>query len=190
MLTRRFRAVLLAATWLVAGCGGAAPADPAASPRIDCTGLPATKCDEAVASVARSLPNEHPSLIEIRCLSDPCTASSGTMETTVTLADGRQLHANPSTWFDGNATGGGVAPPVAPDDPKLPVQPTCQGIPLASCRQVAGGSFESGHGAIVSILVRCTKNPCTSASGEGDTIVTYADGTQSTSGWGYANSGG
>lgn len=176
--------------WLVAGCGGAPPADPAATPRIDCTGLPPVRCDEAVASVARSLPNEHPVLIEARCISDPCNESSGTMETTVTLADGRQLRANPLTWYDGNATDGGAIPPAAPGDIPLAVQPTCQGIPLASCRQVAGGSFQSGHGDVVSILVRCTKNPCTSTSGEGDTLVTYADGTQSTSGWGYANSGG
>jgi hypothetical protein len=186
---RGFRVALLVVVWSVAGCGGAAPADSSATPRIDCTGLPAARCDEAVASVARSLPNEHPSRIEVRCISDPCTAASGAMDTTVTLADGRQLHANPLTWSDPSATGGGLVPP-APGDPSLPVQPTCQGIPLTNCRQVAGGSFQSGHGAIVSILVRCTKNPCTAASGEGDTLVTYADGTQSTSGWGYANSGG
>lgn len=192
MVTLRLCAVLLAATSLVVACGGAAPADPTATARIDCTGLPAVRCDEAVASVARSLPNDHPVRIEVRCISEPCTESSGAMETTVTMVDGRQLHANPLTWSDASATGGGAVPPGqpagGPGQVRLPVEPTCQGVPLATCRDM-GSNFESGHGAVVSILVRCTINPCTATAGQGDTVITYADGTQSTGGWGYSSGG-
>ena len=191
-------AAILLATWLAAACSGAAAVDPAASPVVACSGIPAAKCDEAVASVARSLPSSHPVRVEVTCGAPPCTEASGTMLTTVTLADGRQLTANPINWFDANASGGAQTPaPVGIPEPvpggrgvaPLRIAPICQGVPFTQCRDMAASFAEpdAGHGAVVAVTVHCTKNPCTETTGEGDVVITYADGTQTTGGWGYTS---
>jgi hypothetical protein len=190
VIARSIAAVLLVA-WLIAGCGaaGPAPSGPAPSPRITCVGVPPEKCAEAVASVARSLPNETPVAIDVTCVAGECTSASGAMDTAVTLAGGGQLHANPLTW-GGDGPGSGISKPPQAAPPiggPLPVEPECQGIPTAMCRQMAsnGLSSDASHGAVVKIVVRCTKVPCTDTSGEGDTVMTFADGTTQNSGWGY-----
>jgi hypothetical protein len=175
-------AVLLLAVALIDACGGSAPSGPAPSPRITCVGVPPEKCDEAVASVERSLPDETPEAIDVTCVSGGCTSTSGAMDTVVTLPGGRQLHANPLTW--GN--GGGQA--VPPGLPALPVVPVCLGVPDAMCRQNAGTDFAAAgiHGGVVKIVVSCSKKPCTDKTGEGDTVITFGDGTTQTMGWAYA----
>jgi hypothetical protein len=174
-------AVLLAVA-LLNGCGGSAPSGPAPSPRISCVGIPSEKCDEAVASVARSLPNETPEAIDVTCVSGGCTSSSGAMDTVVTLPGGRQLHSTPLTWGD---AGG---PPTPGGLPVLPVQPVCVGVSDVVCRQNIMSDFADAgaHGGVVRIVVSCSKNPCTEASGEGTTAITFADGTTETTGWAYA----
>jgi hypothetical protein len=195
----RIAAVFLA-TWLAAACSAAATVDPAATPVVACVGIPAPKCDEAVASVARSFPNEHPARVEVECQAPPCTDASGTMMTTVTTANGRRLVANPVSWFDPNASGGAQTPAPAGVPGPVPggrgvaplrINPTCQGVPFTQCRDMAASFAEpdAGHGAVVAVTVHCTKNPCTTTTGEGDVVITYADGTQTTGSWGYANGG-
>jgi hypothetical protein len=129
--------------------------------------------------------------IQVNCVSTPCSAASGTITTTVILADGRRLDTEPLSWFDPTATNDGnldTPPPGKPPPDGLPVEPICQGVALDMCRQMASGTGEDGHGVVVSILVRC-KAICTNQSGEGQTIWTFEDGSQSTSEWGYANAG-
>jgi len=174
-------AALFLAVALAAGCGASGPSGPAPSPRITCVGIPSDKCDEAVASVGRALPNEAPEAIDVSCVAAGCTAASGSMDTVVTLRGGRQLHANPLTWGDG---GGQQVPPGMP---ALPVAPICLGVPTESCQQNATVDFPDAavHGGVVKIVVRCTKNPCTGSSGEGDTVITFADGETRTVGWAF-----
>ena len=135
-----------------------------------------------MASVERSLPNEVPEAIDVSCVAAGCNDSSGSMDTVVTLRGGRQLRANPLTWGDG---GGQQLPPGMP---ALPVPPVCIGMPPGQCQQNAGGDFGDAavHGGVIKIVVTCKKNPCTDAAGEGDTVVTFADGTTQMHGWGYA----
>jgi hypothetical protein len=175
-------AAVLVAVALVTGCDAAAPSGPAPSPRITCVGVPSEKCDEAVASVERSLPNETPESIDVTCVSGGCTSTSGAMDTVVTLPGGRQLHSTPLTW------GGGGGAPGPAGLPALPVLPVCVGVPDAMCRQNAGGDVADAgiHGGVVKIVVTCSKNPCTDLTGEGDTVITFGDGTTQTIGWGYA----
>ncbi len=181
---------LLVVLGVIAGCAAAAPSGPTPSPRVTCVGIPAEKCDEAVASVMRSLLDAAPEAIDVTCVSGGCTSSAGSMDTVVTLAGGRQLHANPLTWGNG---GGPVFQPGVPGMPQLPVAPTCQGVPEEMCRQMAGSDFPDAglHGGVVKIVVSCTKVPCTAQKGEGTTVITFGDGTEdSSSGWGYENASG
>lgn len=190
------RRLAIVALVMVAGCGAPAPSGPPATPRITCVGIPADKCDEAVASVARSLPNSAPVSIEVSCVVGTCTTQSGAMDTVVTLADGSQLRSTTLSWTgsDVESPGGGApvspdaAPPaVVPPPANVPVEPICLGVPASMCRTMAETAFgEVRNEDVVRIVVRCAKPPCTDAHGTGDTVVTYSDGTISTSSWEYA----
>jgi streptogramin lyase len=176
------------AALVLTGCSGGPGANaPVGSPAITCNALPPEKCDEAVKSVARSLPNEHPVAIDISCVSGSCTLAVGQMDTVVTLAGGSQLRGSTLSWSDGSPIGE-KGFPVKPGIPPPVVAPICQGVPVDQCNQMATGMEDPTHGAVVQIVVRCTKPPCTEKSGEGDTVITYGDGTTSTSGWGYSGS--
>jgi hypothetical protein len=158
---------------------------------VSCTGVPAEKCEEAVASVARSLPNTHPAAIEVTCVSGTCTPESGAMDTIVTLADGSTLRSSTVPWGTGGIEPGGKpipGPPIAV--PELPVAPECLGVPLGKCQEMARSAvgIEDGQ-VIVQIVVRCTADACTDTQGEGETVVTMADGSTSKTGWGYASAG-
>lgn len=112
------------------------------------------------------------------------------MDTVVTLADGSQLRSNTLSWAEPDAGGdaGATEPPrPAPaEEPAIPVQPACQGVPPSMCETMAETAFgELPIDSVVSIVVRCTKPPCTDSAGAGDTTVSYADGTIRTSSWEY-----
>ena len=189
MRTTGPRRLVILAVVAIAGCVAPATSGPPGSPRVSCLGVPAEKCDEAVASVARSLPNTAPVSIEVSCVSGTCTPESGAMDTVVTLADGSQLRSSTNTWSNGQAPAN-VGPAPVPVPPPA-VEPVCQGVPASMCRTMAESTpaDDPGHGAVIQIVVRCTKPPCTDENGEGDTVTTFADGTTQTSGWGYAVGG-
>lgn len=188
----RTNAVRLAilAILAIAGCGAPAVSGPPASPRISCVGVPSDRCDEAVASVERSLPNTAPVAIDVTCVSGNCTPEAGAMDTVVTLADGSQLRSSTTSWSQAGAAapegGGKPSPELAPLF-NVPVEPQCQGVPVSMCRTMAETAFgEVSDQAVVAILVRCGEPPCTDDHGVGDTLVTYADGKSLTSSWEYA----
>jgi hypothetical protein len=191
---RRLIGFLILAIATLAACSappasGVAPA----SPKVSCTGVPAVKCDEAVASVARSLPNSAPVAIDVTCASGTCTAQNGAMDTVVTLPDGSQLRSSTLSWSepDTGSAGGGTtteAPRPAPiPEPVVPVQPACLGVPASMCATMAETAFgELPMESVIAIVVRCTEPPCTDKGGTGDTVVSYADGTTRSSSWEYA----
>lgn len=111
------------------------------------------------------------------------------MDTVVTLADGSQLRSATLSWGDGGqGVGGGPISPAPAVAPTLPVAPQCVGVPAASCQSIAQSSVSMGTKVVIQIVVSCTKVPCTEQQGEGDMVVTFADGTTSKSSWGYAGS--
>jgi hypothetical protein len=177
------------------GCAAPVPSGPPASARISCDGVPADKCDEAVASVARSLPNTAPVSIEVTCVAGTCTAQSGAMDIVLTLADGSQLRSSTTTWSTAVGQEPGDAKPLPVEEavpvippPVIPKEPVCQGVPLEMCRTMAETAFgELSAASVAQIVVRCGAPPCTDAHGTGDTLVTYADGTTLSSSWEYAN---
>ena len=183
--------MVIAVGAMTGGCSSPVASGPSASPRISCVGVPAARCDQAIASVARSLPNTAPVSIDVLCVSGTCTPESGAMDTVVTLADGSQLRSTTVQWAGG---GGGEPPPEVPAVkplpvpvvPIVPVEPICQGVPVSMCRTMAETAFgEITDQAVVGIVVRCSQPPCTDAHGIGDTLVTYADGSVRTSSWEY-----
>lgn len=192
MTTPDVRRLAILAVIAIVGCGAPVDSGPPASPTVTCVGIPAAQCDEAVASVARSLPNTAPVAIEVTCVAGTCSEQSGAMDTVVTLADGSQLRSTTTTWSGPGASGtGGVQPLPVPEAPPVvsvvPVEPLCQGVPVSMCRTMAETAFgEVSDEAVTGIVVRCTRQPCTDGQGAGDTIVTYADGTTQTSSWEYA----
>ena len=191
--TTDLRRLVLVAIVAIAGCGApAGGSGPPASPKVSCLGVPAARCDEAVASVARSLPNSTPVSIDVSCVSGTCTLEAGSMDTLVTLADGSHLRGSTLSWNDG--AGGRAAvtvPPVPPiQGPALPVTPQCVGVPMGQCQSLAQSSVASDAGrVIVQIVVQCSDSMCTDTKGEGSTVITYADGTTETTSWGYVGAG-
>jgi len=192
VVTTDVRRLAILAVIAIAGCAAPADSGPPASPTITCVGIPAARCDDAVASVARSLPNTAPVAIEVLCVAGTCTEQSGAMDTVVTLGDGSQLRSTTTTWSEPGAPApGGVKPLPVPEAPPIipvvPVEPECQGVPVSMCRTMAETAFgEVPDEAVVGIIVRCTRQPCTDDQGAGDTIVTYTDGSTQTSSWEYA----
>jgi hypothetical protein len=191
VVTTDLRHLAVLAVIAIAGCGAPADSGPPASPTVSCVGIPDSRCEEALASVARSLPNTTPVAIEVTCVAGTCTEQSGAMDTVVTLSDGSQLRSTTTSWSEaGEPAPGGVEPlpaPVAPPVvPVVPVEPLCQGVPVSMCRTLAETAFgEVSDEAVTGIVVRCTRQPCTDDQGEGDTIVTYVDGSTQTSSWEY-----
>lgn len=189
----------------VAGCGAPVSSGPAASPRVSCVGIPAIRCSEAVAIVARSLPNTSPVSIEVTCVAGACTPDSGAMDTVLTLSDGSQLRSTTVQWSSGGGSTGGAgaggpppgfkpapapaetnAPALAPAFPVVPVEPTCQGVPVSMCRTMAETAFgEVSDEDVIGIVVRCGQQACTDEHGAGETEVTYADGQVRISSWEY-----
>jgi hypothetical protein len=192
VVTTDLRRFAILAVIVIAGCGAPISSGPPASLTVSCTGIPATRCDEALASVERSLPNTPAVKIEVVCVAGTCTDESGAMDTVVTLADGSQLRSTTIAWSEAGAPApGGVKPlpvPVAePAVPAVPVEPDCQGVPRSMCLTMAETAFgEVSNLAVVGIVVRCTRMPCAIDQGAGETLITYKDGTTLTTSWEYA----
>ena len=164
-----------------------------------CTGVPQTKCDEAVASALRSLPNTAIVTIEVVCVTEGCTDESGAMDTVVRTADGSTLRSQTNAW---SAPASGEPPPGAepgdgslatePPAPALPDaavprKPQCMGVPAQTCELMAETSFgELSTEGVEHVIVRCgALAPCTAQRGVGETVVTYQDGSTKSSAWEY-----
>jgi len=75
----------------------------------------------------------------------------------------------------GVPAGGGGAPQIA-----------CQGVPDSVCKQ-ALDTTGAVPGTVAQVIVRCSKPPCTEQGGEADVVVTFRDGRQVTSNYGWAS---
>lgn len=155
--------------------------NPPAQPFVDCLGVPQEICQGAVRDARLNAPPGTVAVrVQVRCTAQVCLPARGQTEVTIQYSDGSTSTMG-SAW---EQAGPGDQPP-----PVLPVAPVCVGVPLVRCRETALGAVSAGEDrpAIVSIVVTCTKPPCTEAAGDGDMVVTYADRSTSESGWSYRN---
>jgi len=125
----------------------------------------------------------------VRCAVPVCTVASGEANVIIFYIDGRQ----DSSGYAWAAAAPAPMPPEPPEPPvPLTVEPVCVGVPAESCIEMATSAVAGlprGGPAVASITVRCTA-VCTPTNGEGETVVQFADGTSTTSGWGYSSGGG
>jgi hypothetical protein len=181
---------LLAMTVLVlAGCGVITPdsveegvSGTPVSGQV-CEGVPANLCAEELRRAQADAPPGAGGVagIRIRCVAPSCTQAAGDVEVTVTYANGQTV------MYGAGWMGPGAQPPPMPEPTELPVQPTCQGIPLAWCREQAATILGDAptEAAPISVVVRCTRT-CTLTEGEGEVRARFADGTEHSGGFGYS----
>lgn len=170
---------------LVGACSLPGPTpivNPPAQPLVDCVGVPPDICQGAVRDARLNAPpGSVPVRVQVRCTAQVCLPASGQTQVDVQYSDGTTTGFG-SAW---EQAGPGNQPPP----PVLPVQPICVGVPLEPCRETALSAVSMGEGRppVVSIRVTCTAPPCTVASGDGEMVATYADGSTAESSWGYRN---
>ena len=181
------RAAFLLVAVLAAGCGGeaASPTPVEFIPPVECIGIPAGTCQQIVTDARRNAqPGTFPVHIRAVCAQPPCTIQQGDVSVDIQYSDGRR-DSYGMGW-----SGPGVEEPP-PAQVELPVEPVCQGVPAGPCRDRAVEFVASSEDVrdIRSIVVRCTAASCTDVQGEGETLITFADGDVLTSSWGYAGGG-
>lgn len=168
----------------VGGCALSGPtpvAVPPGQPLIECVGVPPDICQGAFRDAGLNAPPGAVAVrIQVRCTARVCLPTSGQTEVTIQYSDGTTSTFG-NAWEQ--AVPGNQAPPV------LPLAPVCAGVPLERCREMALSAVpgEDDRPPIVSIVVTCTKPPCTEARGDGDVVVTYADRSTSEGSWSYRN---
>ena len=178
---RRAPDVLAAAALIAAGLVASCRLAPDLPPgERTCLGLPPEVCLRQVADleVEGSTPGGVVAY-RILCTAAPCTGAAGEGTVAVVFADGT-----------GREGGFGYAAPVGTPPERrtgpLPVVPVCLGVPADQCEEFARTSVEeiADVTTIAAITVRCTTT-CTDREGEGQTVLTLADGTTTTHQWNY-----
>jgi hypothetical protein len=164
-------AVSLAACGMIVG-GGLEPLPP--GPPLECIGVPAATCQQAQQDARNNAaPGVVPVRVRVVCTSATCTPETGEVQVDVGYSDGRR------DGYEMSWASAGEAPVGEPLE--LPVEPVCQGVPAVPCGDAALSAFGSVLGQeVASIVVTCAAAPCTDASGETSTTVTFADGTEET----------
>ena len=177
-------AVVILCAGVVGGCAGVLTPAIAPGTRL-CTGMPEASCAQAFQEADAQARDRGTIVVGIvvRC-TGLCTDANGAADRFVRYADGTTDQGGFGWSSAGPAP---VGLPIGPD-PTPAVAPTCIGIPIAKCLEMALGMSSAGdqrHADIVSIVVRCKPGPCTATTGDGETTFAYADGTSTTSDWAY-----
>ena len=148
-------------------------------------GMPQATCEQAFQE-ADATARERGTVvvgIAVRCTA-VCTDASGQAEQSVTYGNGTSEQGS-FGWQQ--AAPAPIGQPVGPE-PSLAVTPTCVGLDTETCAAQALDAVDSldvDPGLVVSIAVRCTPGPCTSTTGDGETVITLVDGQVTNVGWSY-----
>ena len=149
-------------------------------PVVDCLATPPETCQQALSDARANAPAGETTLrVRVTCSQPRCTLDSGVAQVDVFYSDG-SVQSYGSAWE--------AAPSVADPVDILPLTPTCIGLAIERCRQMATNIIVpvGQTGRLVSIVVRCTVAQCTPSTGQGTTRVTFEDGTMREADWGYA----
>lgn len=164
--------LLAAATLGLAGCGlltGAVPGT-GFSGGASCADMPGGACQEQIELAGRR--HAGATQVDVACTVGPCTRARGAGTVVVTLANGAKVTETFSYVGD-------PAPVPAP---------VCTGLPLDVCRQAAEASVAETPPSkrISGIAVTCTALPCTRERGDTAIEIKFADGSATSSGYGWA----
>ncbi|HET9436365.1 MAG TPA: hypothetical protein VFO50_05865 [Candidatus Limnocylindrales bacterium] len=154
-----------------------------------CRGLPASVCERIIDEARLRAPAGSGGVvaIEIVCTTI-CDEAAGEARVTVQYANGQRLDGSQG-WSTPVGPGpGGPGGPAPGATPMSPVTPICIGIPAIWCERQAADAMSHLNGAdpatVVGVVIRCT-GTCTDERGDGDEVVTLADGTRLESQWAY-----
>ena len=183
-MARLIRSSLAILPLLLAGCGDPAPPAtiPPGGPVVDCQGVPAGTCQQALADAqSNAVVGTGVVSLRVACTAPPCTMQNGQAKVDILYSNGR-VDSFSAAWAGAMPAG---APPPRP--PALTVAPACHGVPADRCREFATSAMEGmpAGKVVASIVVRCQPGPCTPTNGDGTATVTFTDGTTMESGWGY-----
>lgn len=175
---------VLCAVLALAGCGAPPPVV-----GESCRGLPASVCGRILDEAQQGAPPGSGGIVafEIVCTTI-CDEAAGEAIVRVTYANGQTVEGAQG-WATpiGPAPGepGGPAPGAIPTPP---VKPTCIGVPAVWCERSVEDAMSNLNGAdpssVIGVVVRCT-GTCTDDRGDGDAVITLADGTRLESQWSY-----
>jgi hypothetical protein len=169
----RARALLLAATVSLAGCGllGVPGSVPGAGFQGggSCSMMPGGACQEQMELAAA----RHPDAVQLdlACTVAVCNRAGGAGSVVVTLANG--VKVTETFAYTG--------------DPAPIPAPSCTGLPADVCRRVAASAVDDlpPSKRVASISIACSKAPCTRDRGDTAVQVTFADGTEFATGMGW-----
>ena len=180
--------VLIALSATVAGCLGESATLPPPAPPVSCVGIAAQTCQQIVNDARTNAdPGTIPLQIRAVC-TGRCTPAAGDVQVDVIYSNNRR---------DSYSLGWSGAVEPAPGgparaEPSLPADTSCVGVAATACHDQAVsamfGAATTGGAAVARIAVRCAISTCSETAGQGTTVVTYADGTTTTSSWEYAGS--
>jgi len=187
-MSRVSRAVaLLLLAVAVPGCGmttaNATPVVMATRPAgmtVDCGDVAEEPCTNVAATYGEMQGDRRAIGISMRCDVSTCTSASGRVVIGLLSADGVRM-SHGTTWGSEPAGGLSNAPQAAPA-----VAPQCVGVPNTRCFEMARtGDVPMGAPAVSVVTVRCITPRCTETGGDGETTITFDDGTRSIVGWTY-----
>ena len=145
---------------------------------VDCGDVAEEPCTNVAATYGEMQGGRRAIGIAMRCDVSTCTSASGRVVIGLLSADGVRM-SHGTTWGSEPAGGLSNAPLPAPV-----VAPRCVGVPNARCFEMASaGDVPLGAPPVSVVTVRCTKGPCADGAGEGETTITFEDGTRSIVGW-------
>lgn len=141
----------------------------------ECTGFPAEKCDELVASLEEeAAPHGGLSAYRIVCTSATCTDQEGQGIFVVVYGDGRV-----EDYARGYSVPGEAPSSPVRSEPSLTVAPACVGVPQLWCEEFARTlvADEVREGQVVaSVTAECLAT-CTEESGDVRVRIELTDGT-------------
>jgi hypothetical protein len=156
---------------------------------MECVGAPQEACEAATNQAGREAAALRAMLVQIRisCTSAAgCSETAGDVQYEAVLSTGASLSGGYAWAAPGAPVPGGPGPPGGPGAGPA-FQPTCIGVPVGWCRNLATG-IDADMGldasAIDSVVLRCSA-VCTDTTGEGETVITLNDGTRHEAGWSY-----